>query len=434
MKLHPERIPQHLSALGAGNSCRPWLAALLLLAASLASAQDALRYSLAGDAAAEALRHQQESQPYTFKTRDFRLLVTPSLGLDWNDNINVSKIDPRQDFILKPMLRLNGSYPLTARNLLSLSVGVGYDQYFEHDDYSGIRLDTGSAIAFAIYVKDFRIDLHDRFQLRQDAAGQPGIAGTAAGRYGFFENTAGLSANWDLQDVILTLGYDHQNYFSSSSQYQYTDRASELIVARGGFKVHPTVTAGVEATSSFTAYDQPVLNNNVAYSAGLYADWQPGHYVSVQPRFGYIVYDFDQTSRFIPAVNQTAWYADLTLTHALSDAVSYSLSAGRELALGTYGDTIEDWYIRPNVSLRIVRNLALNTYLSYEHGTQGLGYISGNLAETYDWLGWGLGLSYPIMKKLTVGLNYRLTLRTSNSPSREYAQNVVGLQLTYRLQ
>ena len=84
----------------------PWLAVSTLLAARLATAQEALRDSLAGDAAAEARQIQLESLPYTFKSGDFRLLVVPSLGLDWNDNINCSKTDPEQDFILSPLVQL----------------------------------------------------------------------------------------------------------------------------------------------------------------------------------------------------------------------------------------------------------------------------------------------------------------------------------------
>ena len=203
------------------------------------------------------------------------------------------------------------------------------------------------------------------------------------------------------------------------------------------------MTAGLEGTVSYTAYDQPVLNNSMNYSAGIYADWQPGHYLHVQPRFGYTIYQYEQTSQSIPpvpAVNQSAWYFDLTATHDISDAVSYSFSAGHELTPGIYGNTIEDWYVRPTLTFRIIKNLALNTSFSYQNGTQdiqntpGSPGTPGSPSENYNWFTWSLGFNYPLMKRLTVGLNYRLTLRASNDALREYNQNVVGLQLTYKLQ
>ena len=79
----------------------------MLLAAGVASAQDALRYSLAGDAMAEAQRQQMLTpQPYTFKSGDFRLLAVPSLEMDYNDNVTLVKTDAQSDFILKPLVQL----------------------------------------------------------------------------------------------------------------------------------------------------------------------------------------------------------------------------------------------------------------------------------------------------------------------------------------
>ena len=121
-------------------------------------------------------------------------------------------------------------------------------------------------------------------------------------------------------------------------------------------------------------------------------------------------------------------------TCALPISVSYSFSAGHEVTPGIYGDTIEDWYVRPTLTLRIIRNLPLNTSFSYQNGSQGIQLAPGSLTENYDWFTWSLGFNYQLTKRLTAGLNYWLTLRTSNDASREYAQNLVGLQLNYTFQ
>ena len=81
-----------------------FLMALVLHVPNSALAQDGIRNSIAGDAAADQRRIQQENLPYTIKSGDFRLLITPSLELDYNDNVNVSDQNPQQDFILRPFL------------------------------------------------------------------------------------------------------------------------------------------------------------------------------------------------------------------------------------------------------------------------------------------------------------------------------------------
>ena len=403
----------------------------MFLAARLATAQEALRSSLAGDAAAEARNLQLQSQPYTVKSGDFRLLVTPSLELDWNDNINLSRNNTEADFILRPLVALNASYPIGTYNLLNLSVAFGYDKYLIHDAYSQLRLDSGSELSFDVYVKDFWINFHDRFQYSQDPSQEAAVAGSGSGSYGTFENTAGLSGTWDLEDVTLTLGYDHQNTRSLSSQYNQMNNSSELVVARTGLQFNPTLTVGVEGTASFTTYDQAVLNDNQQYSAGIYGDWRPGSYFSVQPRVGYTIFESGQTSASVKGGNLASWYANLTLAHQVTDFLSYSLSAGHEIRPGIQSDAIEDSYIRPSVDWNVIKDVTLQTSLFYEHGVEGGGQQASLQEKNYDQYGGGLNLSYSPMKKVKISLNYRLTLRSSNVASREYTQNMVGLQMTY---
>lgn len=419
-------------SLSAGAIFCGCLAASISLRPSLAPAQEALRNSLAGDAAAAANRLQLESIPYTFKTGDLRLLFTPTLGFEWNDNINISQTKIQEDLIVSPGMQLMVNYPISQQNILSLNVGISYDKYLDHDQYSTWQLQSGSALSFDIFIKDFRINVHDRVGYAKDSAQQAAVAGTAS--FGNINNTIGLNVTWDLADVTLTAGYDHENVISGTSQFNSQNRAAELIMGRAGVRVHPKVITGVEASGSFTRYEQMVLNDNAVYSVGVYADFQPGKYFQIQPRVGYSISQFKHTSQSIQTSDLGSWYADLNVTHQVTDAVSYSLAAGHEVSPGIQSDAIEDWYFRPSITWNIIKNLSLTTSFSYQHGNQGAGNVAGNLKETYDWYTAGLGVSYPIIKKLTLSLNYRLTVRSASDPTRGYTQNMLGLQLSYHPQ
>jgi outer membrane protein assembly factor BamA len=102
--------------------------------------------------------------------------------------------------------------------------------------------------------------------------------------------------------------------------------------------------------------------------------------------------------------------------------------------LGIQSDLIEETYFRPNMTWTITKDVTLNPSLFYTHGRQGVGNVSGNLSEVYDWYGGALVLSYPLMKKLVLSLNYRLTLRSSDVPARDYAQSIAGIKLSYQPQ
>lgn len=412
-----------------------WLLAVVCapMASAPASAQEALRPSMTGELALASRAAQVANQPYTVKFGDFRVLASPSLAAEYNDNIRVSDEEQQDDFILRPSLQLTGTHPISQRNLLRLRLGIGYDYYTQHEEYSSFRLEPASEISFDVYIKDLWINFHDRMTYLRDPGRESGVANS--GRYGGFDNTAGITTTWDLNDLVLTLGYDHNNFISSSREFEYLDRSSELLLGRAGFRLSPALTTGVEGTGSFTSYNQArLLNDSTGYSAGVYADWQPSAFVRVQPRAGFTAYMFDQTSRFIRAMDQDGWYAALNVAHDITDSIRYSVGVGHQIRLGIQADSIESTYVQPSISWRFIRGFPFTTYFNYEHGTQGAGRSLGNFEEDFDWFSGGISVSHAITKKLRASLNYRHTLRTADAASREYSQNLVGIYLTYVFQ
>src|SRR5581483_6800411 len=394
-------------------------------------AQEALRNSLAGEAAAESQRIQEESLPYTFKSGDFRLLVEPMLDLRWNDNVNLTKDNPEDDYILRPTVEFDANYPLTDRNLFRLNVTCGYNYYVNHSSLSRPYLATGSQLAFDFFVKDWRFNLHDSFSYTQDSASEPAVSGT--GNYGTFQNTAGVSGNWNWGDVTSTLSYDHQNTLATSSQFNNINNASELFVGRAGLRVRRWATIGVEGTGTLLSYERNALNDSTGWSAGVYVELTPDSYFSVKPRFGYTVNDYHQTSQFTQASDQSSWYGDLTVSHKATRFLAYSLSAGHELRPGIESDAIEDSYVRPSLSWSVIKGVTIGTSFSYERGSQAGGQLATTFGQNYDYYNAGFDVSFSPLKSLKVGLYYRWTMRSSEVASGDYNQNVAGVTFNYAL-
>ena len=112
------------------------------------------------------------------------------------------------------------------------------------------------------------------------------------------------------------------------------------------------------------------------------------------------------------------------------------LDIGREVQSGAQSDLVEDWYVRPNITWKIINGLDFNTSISYEHGDQGVGSVGslpGSPNSKFGWFTGGLSLQHPLTSRLTLSLDYRLTVRSSSTPNDGYTQNMVGLQLTYHL-
>ncbi|HEU5396123.1 MAG TPA: hypothetical protein VFV81_03085 [Verrucomicrobiae bacterium] len=409
--------------------------ASLALATTTARAQQALTDAIANDKSADARLQQEQSPDYTYKNGDFRMLLVPSLTLGWNDNVNLTQNNPISDFIITPAVGLSLSYPLSEQNLLQLNLNVGYSRYVSHDELSSLYLQSGSELSFDFYIKDILFNVHDRIGYEQDAAQNADIAGT--GSYGNFQNTAGLSGQWAIKKTHFTLGYDHEDSLATTSQFSDTDLSSEMVYGLVGYELNSELMAGVEASGSMTRYRQNVLNDNNSYSGGVYADWRPGSFFRVQPRAGYVRYLFQNNSPNLKTSDLGTWYASVNVSHQAADWMSYSLEVGREVGLGLQADVNEDWYVRPAISWSFIKEFPFQTSLFFQHGKQGAGSTllvpNQNLvgSETYDWYGGDIAVSHPITKQLTLGLDYRLTQRSSSLANRGYTQNLVSLQLVY---
>jgi hypothetical protein len=417
-----------------------------------ASAQPAVLNTLDAQAATLAQSIDWATMPYTIKSGDLRVLLAPSLEMDWNDNIAISKTNVLQDYILKPLLQIKVDYPLTQVNLLRLDVGVGYDEYLEHRDYSNLRVDSASQVSFDTYIKDVLINLHDRVSFAQDAGAQSVDAGV--GNYGSGKNVVGLTTTWKPNNLNIILGYDHQTALSTGTEIQSQNGSSELVDGRVGWMFGPTTTAGVELTYSSTAYDEALLNNNTSYTIGAYALWHPGSYFNVTSRAGYAIFQFQQTSESSELIDLTptgnpivmltgqpiatsdfnTWYADVTLTHDITQAINYSLSAGHKIQGGIQSDEVSETYLRLSSSWKVIKDLDLQGSFSYVHGQQGVGNLSGNLTETYDWYTGSLEISRQLSTRLRAGLHSRITFRSSSTEYLGYTQALVGLKMTYAFQ
>lgn len=413
----------------------------MLLAAIPARAQMGLTDEMANQSATQARARQAQQTDYTFKSGDFRMLLQPSLSMQWNDNINCTGTGQENDFIILPILGVNMSYPLTRENLLQLNVSAGYSEYLRHPHLSSWYLQSGSGLSFNLYIKDILVNLHDQFSYAQNTSENPDIAGT--GTSGIFQNSAGLSGQWSLKYINFTVGYDHENYMSTSSQFDDINNETESAYTRIGYQWNPKFTTGVEGTVSYTSYDENTLNNNASYSAGVYAEWRPDTFLDVKPRIGYAIDQFGQSSQFLQTQNLESWYADLAITHGITRSLSYTVDAGHAISPGMQSDANEYWYANGGITWNFIKGFSLQPQFYYQHGNQGIGstilptsipseFPSTLISdEIYNWYGGSIGLNYTITKRFTMGWTYSFTQRSSSLSGRGYTQNIIGVQFTY---
>lgn len=416
----------HKTKPGAGRATLALLIMMLCLPPSL-RAQEAVRPSLAGEAAAEARRQSIEQIPYNLLAGPVRFRFSVTTGIEYNDNINLAETNKQEDVIIRPQFNIDAIWPVTQLNTLRLDLGLGYSFYLDHPNANtnGILIAPGSQLAFDIFIQDFRINLHDRFSVQQDPVAQLQLSNVVD--YGRFENTAGISVLWDLNKAVLTFGYDHYTYVSTTDTFSYLDRNAEELTFSAYFALTSTTGAGIETSAVYNYYDQSFLNNSVTYSIGPFVETQLTNYLKLRASAGYQLIDFDGGGGVADTSDANDWYANVLLSHRVNASITQTLSAGHESQLGVNSNFVALNYVRHTATWAIINRVLIATELFYEDGDDSGGLFSEHIQR----YGGAATLGYQLTPHITLGLRYQYTQKQSDQPLRDYKQNRVALDGTY---
>src|ERR1700730_6804296 len=414
------------------SSKRFAVALLVIVGAVTARSQDAVRPSLAGEAASEARQQDIERLPYNLMVGPVRFRLSATMGVEYNDNINFAEVNKQDDVIFHPQINLNAIWPVTQINTLTMDLGIGYSIYANHSEANtnGILISPASQLSFDIFIGDFRINIHDRPSLQQDPIAEPVISNTVD--YGRFQNTGGVSVLWDLNKAVVTLGYDHYTYISTTSTFNYLDRNAEELSGNVDFAVSSTTNVGLESYAVFNYYDQNVLNDSTDYAIGAFAETQLTNYLKVRVAGGYQWISFNNggvvsTGPFHDSGKLSDYYANILISHRINPAIVQSLSAGHESQLGVNSNYITLNYIRHTVSWNFIRNTLISTEFFYEDADESGGFIREHLHR----FGGAIAVGYQLSPHVTLGLRYQYTQKDSDVLLRDYTQNRVSFDATY---
>ena len=411
----------------------------LVLAATGVRAQDAVRPSLAGEAAAESRRQSLDRIPYNLLVGPVRFRISATAGLEYNDNINYAEINTEEDFIFRPQANLNILWPITQLNTLRLDLGAGYAFHFDHPEHNtnSILISPGSQLSFDVFVSDFRINFHDRFSLEQDPIGEPGLSNVTD--YGRFQNTAGVSVLWDLNKVVLTLGYDHYNFIATNDDFEYLDRNSEILMASISVAATSTTGVGIEGTYVFNRYDLDQLNDSDTFSIGAFVETQLTSYLRLRLAGGYQAISFDDgdtiilgfpgSGNFLILSDQADlddYYINLLISHRINAAITHRLALGHESQFGVNSNFVTLNYVRHTATWNIINRTLISTELFYEEADD-----SGGINEHFNRYGGALALGYQLTRHVTLGARYQYTQKDSDIFLRDYRQNRISIDGTY---
>jgi hypothetical protein len=425
----------------------PYFLLLTLLAGSSAAAQELPRPSMA--------RHEDNNTlPTTYNIKAGPILFdfSGSVDSEFNDNIGLNHNNTKSDFIITPEVGIGMRWPVTETNTLSLSTSLGYTHYLENSylDSQSVLIAPNSELAFNVFIGDFKLNFHDDFSYQQDPVNEGAFSNVAT--FDRFDNDAGLAVTWDLNQVVLTLAYDHITFIATNIQdvqgnnfndVDQLDFSADQVSASAEFHVTSTLSGGVEATASLRNYDY-FSGDYTQLTAGPFARVQITQYLRASASVGYETVrspdnslnqgaflpsdEFSPASGFSSGATNT-WYGDLTFDNQVNPYFIHHLSLGHQVQIGLLGDQEEAYYADYTASWKINNYLNLAFTLSYQNVDEQAALVD---VSNYSLFNAGLQASFPITKSLTGALIYQYNDKFGGDESQDYNQNEVGLNLTYQ--
>lgn len=389
--------------------------------------------SLAGQEAAQALKRSIDAEQYNLQYGPVRLKTGASVGVSYTDNVFYSH-DRKDDLLVNPQITLGALWPITDLNNLRLSLGLAYEWYLENRELNGDAplVNPGSELVFNLFVGDFRIRLHDRFSY-QESLFFNSLSGEGVRFYNFndvgtfsrLNNHAGFQVDWDLNKVVLSVGYNHENFISTTSIFEYLDRASEWLTASAGFALGDKAQTGLEAQASLHNYErETILNDNWRARGGPFVEVNPQEKISLRAGGGFDTARYEDT--VLNNSDYETYYAYARIRQE-TRLFSHTLTAGREQVLGDNANNLRTTYVRYSISSPVITHVDLGADLSVNFAEE----FGGTFEEDFTYYGAGFRIGYQFHKFWRADLGYEFRLKESNLALRDFHRNRVTLAATY---
>jgi hypothetical protein len=393
------------------------------------------RESLAGERAARELSRSLTNEDYNIHLGHIRLQTQARLGVAYTDNVFLSGVNKKDDFIFTPEIDLAALVPIGQFNSLRLSLGLSYEWFAKnHSLNSDLPLvNPDSELAFYIFVGDFRIKLHEKFTYQQTLVFDDQVVNQVrlynfndVARFDRMDNFVGTTVDWDLNKVLLTGTYDYENFVSTTERFKYLNRASELFALTANYLLGDRTKTGLEGMGAYNDFDtETTLNDNWRGRVGPFAEAKLPKGMILRAGGGYELARFDSAAG--PGNNYDHYYLYGKLSQE-TKWFTHSLSAGHETLPGDNANNLRMSYVRYSINTEVLKNTSIEGYASANFSRE----FGGSFEEKFNNYLTGFRLGYQFHKYWRADLGYEFLYKDSEFSDRSFTRNLVSLDVTFR--
>jgi hypothetical protein len=392
-----------------------------------------------------------------FKIGPIRFTMAVGVGVEFNDNVNLSQYNRQSDIIIRPNLSLDAYMRLSDRNILRFSLGVGYAAYLDHTEYNtdGVLISPSTALEYTLGLgENLLVSLRERFSYQEDVFDIPTLSNVA--KYNRYENQAGLQLQWDPSTKArLAVGYDHYNLWTTEDVFDTQDRAIDTVFVKPSYEILPKVRLGLNFSYSWISFDSDARHDGDSLLVGPFIQWNITDHLDLFAEVGFQSISFsgdytpttlidefsrdqhltrDQEAFLAQSSTDTdtsndSYYIRLELNHSPTDRFRERLSGSKTLEVGFFTNYYDIYHVEYAFDWKLFANkkTELSPTLFYEYYE-----TSGQLSEEAHRFGAALGIRQYLTNSITLGLDYRFIWKDSNFDGFDYYQNLGFVSVYYK--
>ena len=406
--------------------------AFACLAGVNVNAQESIRPSGMSSLAADARQEQTSKLRGEFmRFGPVKVDTSVQMGLEVNDNVGLSEFNRKGDLIFRPRVNLDSEWQVTRLNTIRLGLSLSYAKYLNNSrlDTQALLLDPGTHLGFDIFVGEhLRLNIHDRITIAQNPIDEATLSNVQ--RFARLQNSAGVTAFIRYPDWDFVVGYDHFNYHTLSSEFNFLNRSEEQFFASARRRVSDALGLGVEGSAALVNYSQNLNSDATTWTAGAFADATLSQYTKLRLSAGYQDMSFDGGGTNRDRSNFGSWYANLSAAQRITQYLSHTLTVGREARLGLEVNFTDYVFARYSAGWRM-NDLMTWNFDAFVEDARDSSTVTLNAEHAFRW-GGGASLSFRISSRTSLGLRYGYVNKDSNLPLRSYVQNSGTLSLSYQ--
>jgi hypothetical protein len=395
------------------------------------------RESSTGERAEEALKEsvQAEARQYNIRTGPVAWRLGSGVRVGYTDNVFYTESQRKNDVVIIPEVSLAAFTQLSELNTFKLSTVLSYEYYLKNSTLNedAPLINPGSELSFNVFVSNLHIRPHDAFSYQQTlfyntipSAQDILYNFSNTGVFKRWDNFAGLTVDWDLDRFILSAGYDHENFESSTASFEYLNRASEWLNISSAWLIGDQVRIGLESKAGLHQYEtQTTLNDHWQARGGPFFEMRPQQQLTFRLGGGYDTAQYEDSA---PDSDFSTYYAYGWLRQE-TRLFSHSLSAGHEHLLGNNANNLRTTYVRYSITSPVINHWELGATAAVHFAEE----FGGAFNETFTYCVAGARIGYQIHKYWRTDLGYEFMFKDSDLPLRSFHRNrvTIGVSFTF---